>query len=251
MTNQEKRELIKQAYAYGAAIALREHGVSFFEAEKTAEELAEGEMPPAEEEAIDPQQLEELAQTPEGRSILSRIMGGAGGALGGAMLGGLGGALGGRVIGNLVNRAQGKVPLGIDQALRMGRRSGSISAGASNTLHGAGIGGAVGTGLGAMGGLGEGVMGENDEGERSMLSRVLGGAGGLAGGAVLGGVGGNMLGRTLGKAFGSAERARGYYPTRAGGHPSIGEANGEGIGTLTGLVGGGVLGRAAAGGGFD
>ena len=264
MTNQEKRELLKQAYAYGAAIALREHGVSFFEAEKTAEELAEGEMPPAEEEEIDPQQLEELAQTPEGRSILSRIMGGAGGALGGAVLGGVGGALGGRVIGNMVNRAQGRAPMGIGDALMKSMqvsysRPGPVHPGglpgkfkldptppgASNVMRGTALGGTIGTGLGAIGGMGEGAMGENDEGERSVLSRILGGAGGALGGVALGGIGGAIAGPALARAIGVKGLPMPYggrgvhYPTQ------------QNIGALLGATGGGALGGAAGGGAFD
>jgi hypothetical protein len=77
MMNDERRELLKQAYAYGASLALRDAGVDMAHAEDVAIKLAE----------------DHDAHQHEGHPILGTVGGAAAGALGMGALGAASGLL--------------------------------------------------------------------------------------------------------------------------------------------------------------
>ena len=140
-----RQELIKQAYAYGCAKALCDSGMEEPQAVKTAYDMAEEAMP-GQQEAAGGQEEDE-------RSILSRILGGAGGALGGAALGGVGGALLGHGAGNLSAIMRGMKPYGQRRASAVPHlpfshpaEEGGVLGLLGGTLGGGALGGAAGAG---------------------------------------------------------------------------------------------------------
>jgi hypothetical protein len=185
-------ELIKQAYAYGASIALAEAGYPDHEAAAGGEKLASFEM----------QKIAEEEEEEGDSSSLMRSLGGAGiGALGGAALGAGGGALAGKLsksnlLGRLLKGTTGRAPTakspfppaadvppsGMQELLAKLRGLPGVSQ----------AGGAMGQAGGAIGGA-AGRVGET-LGKIPGASRAGGAISGAAGsvGGAIGGIPGNI-----------------------------------------------------------
>lgn len=189
--------LIKQAYAYGSAVALQELGFDTQQAEAGGIKLAAAKIAEGEEEMLE-EQLKSRPERPGG--ALPTLFGGFG-ALGsapkgkkwqgfagtetGGALGAVGGTVGGALAGGGLAALLNAVTKG-----RLGNRlMRRTPAGIKD-----GLGGGIQRGLGLGGGNVAGPL----KADAEMLGKYLMPAAGAAAGGALGGIGGGLYGRNLG-----------------------------------------------------